>query len=936
MKKINVILPLLLVSKLCFSADPLFNIQWGLNNTGQSSYISTGELTRDEQKGTPGIDINWIGTSPKYKELKKEVVVAVLDSGLDVNHPELKDRIWYNKSCDGKTDLQKQRLACNGWNFLDNNNNLTDDIGHGTHVAGIIAANNDKAGIVGVTGKNVKIMPVKVMNATVDGFVYKKRIVTDIIADGIQFAVNNGADVINMSIGWPDIVHRTNIKKAIKYALSKNVPIIAASGNNNKQLPVFPCSETGVICVGAIDNNGAISEFSNFGGKVDILAPGRSILGLYPLTQESRVLRIKGYESKNGSSQAAPFISGVVASMKLYNEDLSINQIKARLYSSSKELNEDVYKYSKFGLVDMKRSIEENVDHFVTPEYKSLKLVTVAGDKFSFMLPIENLGNFDEVANVEVRLVDEDEVIYEKVFSEAQLRRNIVTNLPISGTIKSFDQESELRLEVIISGEEVLSESFYSLSFARDLTKTADLVTTATTKDLSYATITSRSRKLNLRPLLGIDQVDTVDEYYIQKGNEVEIFDAISGDVKRIPLPGTYRLVSIFKADINLDGSADYFAYSVSEDKKSLYFDYFDNSGQKLFGELSRFTFPITKFEGLPIKNSKEDFEYIVVNNPNLGRIRVPLMMKNWILPTKDNSDDLFDKLKNTQKVRPYYLNPVVKGSSVELEVRTLESYDFIEKVKQKLGGNFKTEVSLSALYDHRSAEKNKITLLLSHGREFIKNYYKVTFNSTNNFRLEQIRDIDIYLDKNKLITLKGEEDVFAHTSLLQQNQVRVALDNQSSVSEVVWSTSSWRDPIFDILGGFNFNNQNHLFIESRYWINYLRIDNGEIIESKLPINRDSSFPGVGFSETMKLIDGSYNGQKAAGLLVDANLIYGNRVYTIITDERGLRRPLRLSFKNPSTCINLGLKQINGATKNAFVCITRDKSLEFKYFDLLD
>ena len=143
-------------SKLGFQ-DTLFERQWAVENTGQSLLRTTGELTQEEIKGIPGVDIgleNFDYTKfPKAKDA--EVVVAVLDSGLDINHPDLKGRIYRDmKLCPEDSDLENK--PCSGMNILKNNLDLTDDIGHGTHVAGIIAANTNSFGVAGVTPSQVK------------------------------------------------------------------------------------------------------------------------------------------------------------------------------------------------------------------------------------------------------------------------------------------------------------------------------------------------------------------------------------------------------------------------------------------------------------------------------------------------------------------------------------------------------------------------------------------------------------------------------------------------------------------------------------------------------------------------------------------------------------------------------------------------------------
>ncbi|MGZ3806477.1 MAG: S8 family peptidase, partial [Bacteriovorax sp.] len=294
--KLTALLSFVAFSTMAFGADslvvndPLYSKQWALKNNGQVILKNISDLERVRNPGIPGNDINWVDTSA-IATSKKDLIVAVLDSGVDIDHPDLKDRIWYNdKLCTNAPNAKN--LPCNGFNFLDGNNNLSDDVGHGTHVAGVIAANRNNIGIAGAADPRIKIMPVKVLNSQVSGFVYNGKLITDVIADAMVFAIKNGAEVINLSLGWPKLIDTPKIRQAFQMAEDQNVMVIAASGNNTKDLPTFPCAYENVVCVGAIDNRGELADFSNYGSKVDLVAPGEYIVSTIPRNLESRVLRI--------------------------------------------------------------------------------------------------------------------------------------------------------------------------------------------------------------------------------------------------------------------------------------------------------------------------------------------------------------------------------------------------------------------------------------------------------------------------------------------------------------------------------------------------------------------------------------------------------------------------------------------------------------------
>jgi len=217
--------------------------------------------------------------------IEGSVIVALIDTGVDYTHPFLKDRI------------------VNGYDFIDNNGTSPMDFHfHGTHIAGII---------VNTTPANVKIMPIRAINE--DGKGYDSD-----IAQGIRFAVDNGADIINLSFGGEEF--SPYLADAIDYALSKNVPIVAASGNDGADTKNFyPASEEKIIVVSATDQNDNIADFSNTGASIDVSAPGVAILSSMPG---------QGFANMSGTSMATPFISGLAAMLKLEEPTRSIQDIE--------------------------------------------------------------------------------------------------------------------------------------------------------------------------------------------------------------------------------------------------------------------------------------------------------------------------------------------------------------------------------------------------------------------------------------------------------------------------------------------------------------------------------------------------------------------------------------------------------------------------------
>ncbi|MBG1240387.1 S8 family peptidase [Nostoc sp. NZL] len=248
----------------------------------------------------------------------KGVVVAVVDTGVDYNHEDLRNNIWTNANeiaGNGIDDDGNGYIDDNyGWNFAEKNNNTLDKNGHGTHVSGTIAGENNNYGVTGIA-YNAKIMPVKVLNDSGSGS-YNS------ISKGIRYAVDNGANVINLSLGGTSS-NRT-LQSAIDYASSKGVIVVMAAGNDGDSSPDYPAryAYKSGIAVGAVDQNNNMPDFSNRSGTNEIAyvtAPGVKVYSSVPNNQ---------YATYSGTSMAAPHVAGVVALMLSANSSLTDAQVR--------------------------------------------------------------------------------------------------------------------------------------------------------------------------------------------------------------------------------------------------------------------------------------------------------------------------------------------------------------------------------------------------------------------------------------------------------------------------------------------------------------------------------------------------------------------------------------------------------------------------------
>ncbi|TCP52430.1 subtilisin family serine protease [Tumebacillus sp. BK434] len=255
------------------------------------------------------------------------VIIAVVDTGVDLNHPEFKGQL----------------VA--GRNMLTGTDRPQDDNGHGTHVAGVIAARtNNLEGIAGIDWAG-KIMPVKAMDADGSGSVLD-------IADGIIWAADHGADVINLSLG--EYAGSDYLHEAIRYAYDKGVVLIAAMGNDGISDPSYPAAYEEVIGVAANDENKETATFSNYGQHTSVSAPGVAIPSTYPNNR---------YAALSGTSMASPHVAGVAALIRSINKDLTPQDVRTILEETADDLGPTgPDEYYGYGQINVARAIKAAVE----------------------------------------------------------------------------------------------------------------------------------------------------------------------------------------------------------------------------------------------------------------------------------------------------------------------------------------------------------------------------------------------------------------------------------------------------------------------------------------------------------------------------------------------------------------------------------------------
>ena len=283
------------------------------------------------------------------------VIVAVVDTGIDNTHPDIANNMWTNTKEIANNGIDDDNNGYIddiwGWNFVNNNNNPVDDNGHGTHVAGTIAATgNNGIGVVGVA-PGAKVMAVKGLGSTGGGD-------PTTLAKAIVYAAENGADIINCSFGGEG--YSQAFEDAVNTAINLGAVVVIAAGNENKDVSGFsPASIEEAITVASIDNNNNKADTSNWGSGIDVAAPGVDILSLLASGTTKGLKVGDKYTRLSGTSMAAPHVSGIAALILSDKKDLSNDQVYIALKNSADDIMSSGFDYySGYGRVNAGRALQ--------------------------------------------------------------------------------------------------------------------------------------------------------------------------------------------------------------------------------------------------------------------------------------------------------------------------------------------------------------------------------------------------------------------------------------------------------------------------------------------------------------------------------------------------------------------------------------------------
>jgi len=306
-----------------FPNDPLLSYQYYIRNTGQPIGGSLGRA---------GADMKMIEAWSETRG-SIDVVIAAVDTGIDFNHPDLQDNILFD-----------------GWDFVFNDDDPTDDHGHGTMVAGILAADtNNNTGVAGLTW-NCRVLPIKGIDNNGQGY-------TSWMLQAIVWAADRGVDVINLSVGADGPSQA--LEEALRYAHDRDIVMASSAGNRRGPVAYPAAYDNYVLAVSASDHNDSLASFNNFGPEMDVAAPGVQVFCCVPIWFYGQ--NSLPYNFFTGTSIAVPHVSALAALIRSIKPWLSADQVMDIIRLSADDINSNEHPgrddYAGYGRINMARAL---------------------------------------------------------------------------------------------------------------------------------------------------------------------------------------------------------------------------------------------------------------------------------------------------------------------------------------------------------------------------------------------------------------------------------------------------------------------------------------------------------------------------------------------------------------------------------------------------
>lgn len=904
--------------------DPLSNYQWGYANQGQSLRTDIDDIHSITVNGVANADIGALQSQPLA--FKRVIKVAVIDSGVDLDHDDLKNQLYRNDvECQpdgnlpfGTTIADKDGNGfagdCAGWNFANEtkttgDNRPYDDVGHGTHIAGIISAQTDNS--LGVRGFNnqIKILPIKVLSRSSGNTSSTMAIgLTDRITRGILYAVTRGVDVINLSMGWPESVDTEFLREAVREAQRKGIIVVAAAGNNGHTNPVYPCAYPGVICVGSMGIDGKVSDFSNHGSRVDVLAPGEQILSTYPNKLDPSLFFMPGYEIMSGTSQSSAFVSGFIATL------LGIQDEKnpAALLSSFLSLAQSRGQQAKLSHAALLRVTDATLisgfeSPFLESKRSSQKIAFNFDGSQNFWLGsghlTVNVGGQPASSNDQpsIQFVSKTQdneklsVLNEKlaITSTSSVGNLLQIDFSLSTPHLNFERSVRLKVE----WPEKRIHGFLDITLSRTLS--GDPLVKAF--PLNESQKGEFQKNISLRSIQDLTQGADHPTYYqispTATGLRATVWELDQSAsslslIKTIEIPNATKLLQFSRMTQPQKTSPIYLVQSFAKisDKNQILFQWLNEHFEPLF-EPTQSTWSFIPDSSVP--PALEKISWVWKTTPTGLTVPVAIYRASGKVPPADQSTSLFDPKDTSERSRIYYLDPILSASGVSLKTRILDNKNFKQNMIKSFGASDLDEVDPAALLPQSRDDQNS-------GRAVV--LWKVTSRGvitlvqnqiSNNLKIIQKKiptNWDLSLSDSDILQPVASEDradlraSLASFSSSQNGTLlrRYVLQrNQDGwideVATEIFHTPSTRDPILDILASYQ-SHKNVVTISGSKF--HLLNFSGNHAPAPRELLRYSFLPGTLFQETFfaLLISDAAKPSSMFALYQDTTQISGNGI----------------------------------------------------------
>ncbi len=911
--------------------DPFYNYQWALDNSGQVVFKDIDDIHLKRLESRLGMDLGLKEAAQIINEkLKRNVTIAVLDSGVDINHPDIRENIYKNEQeckTDGRVPTKPKEDKdnngylgdCKGWNFTakseEGNNRVSDRIGHGTHVAGLIAAQTgNHVGISGISNK-IKILPIKVLHKS-EGKKSKVALgLADRVAKGVLYAIKMKVDVIHLSLGWPRGVDSQFLRESFAEAERQNIIVVAAAGNNNNDQQIYPCAYASVICVGSINLDGQVSEFSNFGGHVDVLAPGDNILSLYPEVEEPLHFSVQGYEVKNGTSQAAPFVSALAGILKGLGVKNNFT-VKARIFSTTAPVKSE-NKNFQYGLIRFDKALVANDPALVQISFKDFAPVRVNSQDRGFIvsLPVQNLGSLKEHVEVTVSTNDSN-FQFIKAHQELVLNSNQEQMLTFKGRVTDIGSESVVKINVKVKTNTQTRVFSHSLRLSMSLESAEKINLKIYDIDNENINLFRTIKTINSNKM-------EFPHFYIKRKlengqYEIKIYKIVNNYYKYINsifLNNAQDILNVYRVDVNLDGSLDYWVRSIHKaETRWIQYSYFNDKLEPLFGDLS-----FWKFEPEVVILPVNDMHFVKYNFSKLGEVLVPVFLKNGRIPLADQNPNDFENEGHSKFKNIYYLEPVFDNSLVKFVTRVFNRFDFKDLLIKKY--NLSHRGSIEPIHIISGSDTNSIDILLSVGEGFSKSYYKLTLNSeslkSRDFQISPFDTSGQRYEGHQLKTIITPEpqrhSEVSMVGFFGSTSIRVSnVDQQGLESSYIINYEDKNDHILGYLASYKWPDKRVSLFQTKNHLVAASVGaNGKITMNRKPINRFSFLRGYALTELfVPILKGSYGVSAQPAVYVDTTQVSSSYIYSwYLGALGGIKTAINLTIDIPENCRSLNPTQ---------------------------